>query len=229
MGIIQAFNEEESSILRSRDYLCDVDDPHGILKNLMTTDILNTYNKIGVPPHELILKVNDICLVTRALMADNLASNVRVKITKIGVHFITVLTLTEKNPRVILLPRIRFRFRMDYGQSYAMMRTQFPLRLAYAMSYNKSQSQTLCRTLIDCTEMPFTHGHLYVASSRVRSPDNIAYYFDVEKADLVTTHEKSVVTNIVYNKLNITNVNNIIDDEPIAPVHWGALNIGVED
>ena len=77
--------------------------------------------------------------------------------------------------------------------------------------------------------MPFTHGHLYVASSRVLSPDNIAYYFDVEKADLVATHEKSVVTNIVYNKLNITNLNNIIDDEPIAPVHWGALSIGVED
>ena len=136
-----------------------VDDPHGILKSLMTTDILNTYNKIGVPPHELVIKVNDICLVTRALMADNLASNTRVQVTKITANFITVLTLTEKTRRVVLLPRIRFRFRMEYGQSYAMMRTQFPLRLAYAMLYNKSQSQTLFRTLVDCTEMPFTHGH----------------------------------------------------------------------
>ena len=205
-----------------------VDDPHGILKSLMTTDILNTYNKIGVPPHELVIKVNDICLVTRALMADNLASNTRVQVTKITANFITVLTLTEKTRRVVLLPRIRFRFRMEYGQSYAMMRTQFPLRLAYAMSYNKSQSQTLFRTLVDCTEMPFTHGHLYVASSRVRSPDNIAYYFDAATADLVATHRKSVVTNIVYNNLTINSSNNIIDNEPIVPVRWGAQNIDID-
>jgi len=93
-------------------------------------------------------------------MTDNIASNTRVRVTKINRHFITALTLTEKHNRIVLIPRIRFRFRMDYRQSYSMMRTQFPLRLAYAMSYNKSQSQTLHRTLVDCTEMPFAHGHL---------------------------------------------------------------------
>ena len=70
-----------------------------------------------------------------------------------------------------------------------MLRTQFPLRLAYAMSYNKSQSQTLHRVLVDCTEMAFTHGHLYVVSSRVRSPDNIAYYFNDDK-EHISKHKK---------------------------------------
>ena len=228
---IQAFNNENKEILRSRDYLCDVDDPHGILKDLMCTEVLNSYNKKGVPPHELELKVDDICLVTRAMMADNLASNTRVKITKISSNFVTVLTLTEKIRRVVLLPRIRFRFRMEYGQSYAMMRTQFPLRLAYAMSYNKSQSQTLFRTLVDCTEMPFTHGHLYVASSRVRSPDNIAYYFDEESetAKLVVEHKKTIVTNIVYKNLIIASSSDMIGNDQIVPVRWGARNLDIDN
>ena len=120
---------------------------------------------------------------------------------------------------------------MEYGQSYAMMRTQFPLRLAYAMSYNKSQSQTLFRTLVDCTEMPFTHGHLYVASSRVRSPDNIAYYFDEESetAKLVVEHKKTVVTNIVYKNLIIVPSNDVTGEDLIAPVRWGARNLNIED
>ena len=54
-----------------------------------------------------------------------------------------------------------------------MMRTQFPLRLAYCMSFNKSQGQTLQRVLMDITTPPFSHGHLYVALSRVTLYSNI--------------------------------------------------------
>jgi hypothetical protein len=32
------------------------------------------------------------------------------------------------------------------------------LRLAYAMTYNKSQSQTLSKVLLDITTHPFSHG-----------------------------------------------------------------------
>ena len=190
----------------------------------MTEQTLNTFNKNGVPPHMLILKVNDICLITRAMMADNLSSNARVKITKISQKLIWVLTIMDKEPRVVALPKIRFKFRMEYGQSFTMMRTQFPLRLAYAMSYNKSQSQTLFRTLVDCTEMPFAHGHLYVASSRVRSPDNIAYFFEDEN-ELVSMHQKPVVTNIVYKSLILpSTIPN--DTENEASVNWCASNTG---
>ena len=70
----------------------------------------------------------------------------------------------------------------------------------YAMSYNKSQSQTLNRTLVDCTDMPFAHGHLYVASSRVRSADNIAYFFE-DGNENVELHKKPIATNIVYKSL----------------------------
>jgi hypothetical protein len=39
-----------------------------------------------------------------------------------------------------------FKFRMPYEKSYQLTRRQFPLRLAYAMTYNKSQSQTFSKS-----------------------------------------------------------------------------------
>jgi ATP-dependent exoDNAse (exonuclease V) alpha subunit len=78
---------------------------------------------------------------------------------------------------------------------------QFPLRLAYAMTYNKSQSQTLQKVLLDITQPPFSHGQLYVAMSRVRDCKNIAMYLMDEQlimsGDSSTGHMPTV-NNIVY-------------------------------
>ena len=52
-------------------------------------------------------------------------------------------------------------------------RRQFPLRLAYALTFNKSQGQTLQRVGVDLTADVFAHGQLYVVLSRVRSRENI--------------------------------------------------------
>ena len=71
---------------------------------------------------------------------------------------------------------MRFKFRLPYGQSFQLVRTQFPLRLAYCMTYNKSQSQTLRKVLLDTIGEPFAHGHLYVAMSRNRNFSDIRMY-----------------------------------------------------
>ena len=55
-------------------------------------------------------------------------------------------------------------------------RTQFPFRLAYALTFNKAQGQTLDCVVVDLTPTStaehggaFAHGHLYVALTRVRT------------------------------------------------------------
>ena len=200
--LIQSMNPEAEVDCISHDYMCEVDDVHGHIEKLTTEACLNSYNSTSAPPHILKLKVNDICLVTRALMVDNIASNSRVQIVSIHHNVIWVRTLSEATQRVVAIPKVRFKFRLDYGQSFSLMRTQFPLRLAYAMTMNKSQSQTLRRTLVDCREPPFSHGHLYVASSRVRSANDIRYYFDCN-SELINEHNCSVVQNVVYQSLLI--------------------------
>ena len=66
-------------------------------------------------------------------------------------------------PRIPLIPSnsmLPFEFR----------RVQFPVSLYFAMTINKSQGQTF-KAVVDMTDESFTHGMLYVALSRVGSPD----------------------------------------------------------
>lgn len=55
-------------------------------------------------------------------------NNARVVIIAFTKNSITVRTL-DKKCKELSLPRIKFRFRASYGQSYKMIRLQFPLRL----------------------------------------------------------------------------------------------------
>jgi hypothetical protein len=58
---------------------------------------------------------------------------------------------------------------------------QYPVCLAYATTFDKSQSQTLAKVLLDITNPPFTHGQLYVAMSQVRDSNNICLYLTEEQ------------------------------------------------
>jgi hypothetical protein len=73
-------NSSEEHILRSKDSFSEVDDIKGHPKNMLSATLLNSFWKNGVPNHELILKVGDICLVTCAIHGLGLANNSRVHI-----------------------------------------------------------------------------------------------------------------------------------------------------
>ena len=58
--------------------------------------------------------------------------------------------------------------------SFTLTRTQFPAKLAFAMTINKSQGQSLHHVGIDLQHEVFTHGQLYVALSRTTDVQNIS-------------------------------------------------------
>ena len=176
-NLVQNMNPNQKWNLLSQDQFGEVDDPHGILENMMTEDILNNFGNNGVPPHNLELKVGDICIILRNLsVRDGLQNNARVRITNISKYKIRVQTV-EDRPRSSTLPRIMFQFKLPFMQSYTISRLQFPLRLAYSLTMNKSQGQTISgRMLLDLTQPSFTHGHLYVALSRITAFYNIMVF-----------------------------------------------------
>ena len=209
-SVAQSMNLSAPKTLMSKDIFSEVDDPHGHIQRMLTTTVLNRFRKNGIPNHELILKIGDVCLVMRALKGLEIANNSRVLIVAIGEHTVTVRTMGENTERTIKIPRITFKFRLPYGKSYQLTRKQFPLRLAYAMTYNKSQSQTLSKVLLDVTSPPFSHGQLYVALSRVRDCRDIVMYLKREQLTDVRIDRHTMclvptIENIVHQDVIILN------------------------
>jgi hypothetical protein len=203
---VQTFNNSRDIFqLSSNDSLADVDDPYGYLDRTLSDEILNKFNSNGVPKHILKLKINDICIVLRAMNTMNLATNTRIRILDISpAKNIIKAEVLDSTRRIVLIPRIRFKFRLKFGQSYQMLRCQFPLRLAYCMTYNKAQSQTFNKVLLDATGEPFSHGHLYVAMSRIRDFRNIRIFLNPEQLHdnpYDTIKLMPVIKNIVYPKI----------------------------
>lgn len=194
--IIQDLNESEQSVtLLSAHMFYDVDDPHNVLKDMLNADTLEYYNKPGVPPHELHLKKGDICFLLRTMSKqDQLCKNVRVRIENISRFRIKVLVLGQE-PVIRYIPRIRFTIRHAIG--FTIIRTQFPLQLAYAMTKNKSQGQSLPWCVNDITVESFSHGQEYVALSRPQEFMHAAIFCNVTQTD----NDAVMIKNVVYQEL----------------------------
>ena len=74
---------------------------------------------------------------------------------------------------MVMIPRIPLSPSSTAELPFEFRRTQFPLRLAFAMTINKAQGQTLNHVGLCLTEPVFTHGQLYVAFSRVTNTANL--------------------------------------------------------
>jgi hypothetical protein len=171
---MQDMNPNDSVQLKSFDYFTDVDDPNGHLASMLTEHVLNEYTNSQVPNHIITLKIDDICFIMRPLKASGLASNTRVRIHDIKQKVITVKVLDSDNPNhLVFVPRMRFNCCLKYTSSYNMTRVQFPLKLCYGMTVDKSQGQSFEDVLLDFTDESFSHGQTYVGFSRARNYKNV--------------------------------------------------------
>jgi hypothetical protein len=95
-----------------------------------------------------------------------MTKNTRLLIVHIGTRYVQVQHMRTR--RFFLLPRITFKFRPPYC-NYDVVRNQYPLRLAYASTFNSCQGLTVeDHCVYDFRVDPFAHGQLYTALTRIR-------------------------------------------------------------
>ena len=204
---IADMNDNEEQIMLSTDEFMDVDDPYNHLKNMINDKVLNAYDKANIPPHELKLKVHDICIIVRNMnVNDGISNNSRVRIIRICIEKYILVELLDGSEDRFYIPRIKFQFKVNRGYSFEMCRVQYPLRRAYAMTFNKSQGQTLKKVVLDLRGNSFAHGLLYVGFSRVTNYNNIAIYVNENNIffrnnDLDERNGCACIENLVYSDM----------------------------
>ena len=136
----------------------------------------------GMARHDLTLKVGALVMLTHNLKpADGLCNGTRLIVTKIPAsrRCIVCRKFTPddalEDTDEVLIPRIIMRADENV-YPFKWQRVQFPLRVAFAMTINKSHGQTLDRVAVYLPMPCFAHGQLYVAISRVRDPDGLRFW-----------------------------------------------------
>lgn len=122
-----------------------------------------------MPPHELILKVGSVVMLLRNMsIKHGLCNGTRLVVKKMMPNVIDCEIIMGKNlGERVFLPRIDTTSQ-EGELPFILKRRQFPVRVSFAMTINKSQGQTFDFVGLNLSENIFSHGQLYVALSRVQ-------------------------------------------------------------
>jgi hypothetical protein len=131
------------------------------------TEFLNSLTPSEMPPHKLKPKIGAIVMLLRNLdVHQGLCNGIWLIVRRLLNHTIDceVATGSNKGSRV-LIPRITLT-PSDPFLPFKLRRHQFPIRLSFAITINKSQGQTFDQLGLLLPQPVFSHGQLYVAFSK---------------------------------------------------------------
>ena len=117
-------------------------------------------------------------MLLRNLDPPSLCNGTRLIVKSMRAHVIEATILTGcSQGEDVFIPRIPL---IPSDLPFEFKRLQFPVRLIFAMSINKSQRQSLKVVGLDVRSPCFSHGQFYVGCSRVGSSKNLFVYTSVK-------------------------------------------------
>ena len=153
---------------------------------------------MGFPLYELTLKTGAVVILLRNLnVKAGLCNGARLLILEMKPHTLLceMLTGVHKGEK-LSLPRIKMQYE-GTDLPFKLSRKQFPIRVCFTMTINKSEGQTFEKVGVLLEEPVFVHGQLYVAFSRTRSFNNLYVVLPIGK-----TCTKNVVYKEVLSKMH---------------------------
>jgi ATP-dependent DNA helicase PIF1 len=161
---------------------------------LYAPEFLRSLQIPGLPPGDLKLKVGVPIILLRNLNpSEGLCNGTRLICRGLYSKVIDAEVMTGPQvgrrifiPRILLTPS-------DTNLPFVLIRRQFPIRVAFSMTINKSQGQTLNHVGLYLPQPVFSHGQLYVALSRITSNQCIK---------VLLNHDRPCQTrNVVYTEI----------------------------
>jgi ATP-dependent DNA helicase PIF1 len=188
--------------VRSTDSVKNVNDTA-----LYPVEFLNSLNNIsGLPPHELKLREGVPIMLLRNLSPrQGLCNGTRLRVLGLRNNVIQAQVISgPATGNTVLIPRIA----MSPSQAilpFELVRRQLPIKVAFALTINKAQGQTLKRVGIYLPKPVFTHGQYYVSVSRSGDPDDVRIMIVPRNGEQGFTITQGVVRhftkNIVYKEV----------------------------
>ncbi|CEF61639.1 DNA helicase Pif1 like family and P-loop containing nucleoside triphosphate hydrolase domain-containing protein [Strongyloides ratti] len=165
------------------------------------SDDLNTFNPSGYPLHELKVAKGCVLICLRNLdIKEGLCNGTRIIYnetieTADGTQkLLKCMSLDGK--KTFLIPKI-IHTPVDLKIPIPFTRYQYPVKLGFCITINKSQGQTLENVGLYLEESLFAHGQLYVALSRVRSASKVKVKWAYEQSP----NRKGKIKNVIIKNL----------------------------
>jgi ATP-dependent DNA helicase PIF1 len=180
-AILESLSEESHTYL-STNSLTPTEEGASVvagvsMDSLYLVEFLNTLQFSNITNHELELKVGVPILLLRNLnQSIGLCNGTRLTVKRLGQRVIEAKIIIGNNvgervfiPHIIMSPS-------GTDWPFVLRRRQFPVRVAFVITINKSQGQTFNNVGVYLLSPVYSHGQLYVAISWVTSSANIKIF-----------------------------------------------------